>query len=108
MRKFTVLLMSFWLVFSLAACGNTQQAEEMESTANSETIAADVISDTEDESGEEVTDADDNATGEAEDDTQAEGSKVLVVYYSATGNTEAVAEPMESQYLSAPQRTWKL
>lgn len=92
MRKFTVLLMSFLLVFSLAACGNTQQTEETESTANSETIAADVISDTEDESSEEVTDADDNATGEAKDDTQAEGSKVLVVYYSATGSTEAVAE----------------
>ncbi|MCD8123987.1 MAG: flavodoxin [Lachnospiraceae bacterium] len=92
MRKFTVLLMSFLLVFSLAACGNTQQAEETESTANSETIADDVISDAEEESSEEVTDADDDTSENAEEDAEAEGSKVLVVYYSATGSTEAVAE----------------
>lgn len=92
MRKFTVLLMSFLLVFSLAACGNTQQAEETESTANSETIVDDVISDAEEESSEEVTDADDDTSENAEEDAEAEGSKVLVVYYSATGSTEAVAE----------------
>ncbi|MCD7760888.1 MAG: hypothetical protein LUH16_03815 [Clostridiales bacterium] len=68
MKKFTALLMSFLLVFSLAACGNTPQTEETESTANPETIADDVIPDAEEDSSEEVTDADDNATGEAEDD----------------------------------------
>ena len=92
MKKFTALLMSFLLVFSLAACGYTQQAEETESTANSETIADDVISDAEEESSEEVADANDAASEDAEEDTEAAGSKVLVVYYSATGSTEAVAE----------------
>lgn len=92
MKKFTALLMSFLLVLSLVACGNTQQAEETESTANSEIIADDVISDADEESSEEVTDADDAAVEDAEEDVEAEGSKVLVVYYSATGSTEAVAE----------------
>ncbi len=92
MKKFTALLMSFLLVFSLAACGNTPQAEEAESTANPETIADDVIPDAEEDSSEEVTDADDASTKDAEEDSEAAGSKVLVVYYSATGSTEAVAE----------------
>lgn len=92
MKKFTALLMSFLLVFSLAACGNTPQAEEAESTANSEAIADDIISNADEESSEEVTDADDAAAEDAEEDVEAEGSKVLVVYYSATGSTEAVAE----------------
>ncbi len=92
MKKFTALLMSFLLVFSLAACGNTPQAEETESTANPETIADDVIPDAEEDSSEEVTDADDASTKDSEEDSEAAGSKVLVAYYSATGSTEAVAE----------------
>lgn len=99
MRKLTALLMVFLLVFSLAACGNTQQAEETEQTSNSEnmtettdeTTEDSVVSDAEEESSEELADAGDSAVEDTDEDADTESGKVLVVYYSATGSTEAVA-----------------
>ncbi|MCD8054683.1 MAG: flavodoxin [Lachnospiraceae bacterium] len=99
MRKLTALLMSFLLVFSLAACSTTQQAEETEQTSDSEnmtettdeTTENSVVSDAEEESSEEIADAGDPAVEDTDEDADAESGKVLVVYYSATGSTEAVA-----------------
>ncbi|MCD8197750.1 MAG: flavodoxin [Lachnospiraceae bacterium] len=98
MKKFTVLWMSLLLVFGLVACGSTQQEEtEQETVAESaagdtdETLAEDADDaetlDEAEETGEEAA-----ADSELEDeDTDTERGKVLVVYYSATGSTEAVA-----------------
>lgn len=55
MKKLTALFLSLMLVFSLAACGNNQQAQDTTETP-------------------EIT-----------------GGKTLVVYYSASGNTEEAA-----------------
>ncbi len=99
MRKLTALLMSFLLVFSLAACSTTQQAEETEHSSDSEnmtettdeTTENSVVSDAEEESSEEIADAGDPTVEDTDEDADAESGKVLVVYYSATGSTEAVA-----------------
>ncbi|MCD8082827.1 MAG: flavodoxin [Clostridiales bacterium] len=99
MRKLTALLMSFLLIFSLAACGNTQQTEETEQTSDSENMTEttdetpedSVTSDAEEESSEELAHADDSAVEDTDKDADTESGKVLVVYYSATGSTEAVA-----------------
>lgn len=62
MKKLTALFLSLALIFSLAACGSNQQ------TGKTEPIAY------------------------GQDDTaQNSGDNVLVVYYSASGNTENVA-----------------
>lgn len=62
MKKLTTLFLSLALIFSLAACGSNQQ------TGKTEPIAY------------------------GQDDTaQNSGDNVLVVYYSASGNTENVA-----------------
>ncbi|MCD8122777.1 MAG: flavodoxin [Clostridiales bacterium] len=99
MRKLTALLMSFLLIFSLAACGNTQQTEETEQTSDSENMTEtidetpedSVTFDAEEESSEELAHADDSAVEDTDKDADTESGKVLVVYYSATGSTEAVA-----------------
>ena len=66
MKKITALFLSLVLVFGLAACGSTN------STNNSSTPA---------------TSAANSAKAKPENN-----GKILVVYYSATGNTKRVAQ----------------
>lgn len=67
MKKLTALLLSLALVLGLAACGNGDRPTATQSPT---------------------------ATASAENDPsiQPEGGKVLVAYYSASGNTERVAQ----------------
>ena len=76
MKKLTALLLSLVLVFSLAACGSTSKPAS--STTQPETSAP--------------TESTPTAPSETEPETQPETGKTLVVYYSASGNTERVAK----------------
>ena len=67
MKKLTALLLSLALVLGLAACGNGDRP----TAAQSPTAAA---------------------SAENDASIQPEGGKVLVAYYSASGNTERVAQ----------------
>lgn len=77
MKKLTALLMGIVLMFSLAACGtsNPPSSSAPESTPS---VASASPASTESESA-------------APDSEPSEGGKALVVYYSATGNTEQAA-----------------
>lgn len=77
MKKLIALLLSLMLVFSLAACGNNPQAAETE-PATSTPVSEETQ---EPKTSEETEDA----------DTESTGGKTLVVYYSASGNTENVS-----------------
>ena len=76
MKKLTSILLALVLVFSFAACSNN--SDNSASTANSTTSVP---------TGTQSTDesSDNNAD-------RSSNSKILVVYYSATGSTKAVAE----------------
>ena len=75
MKKITSILLALVLVFSFAACSNN--SDNSASTANSTTSAP----------------AGTQSTDESSDNTDSSSnSKILVVYYSATGSTKAVAE----------------
>lgn len=76
MKKLTSILFAMVLVFSFAACSNS--SDNVASTANS-TISAPANAQSTDESSDNNTDSSSN-------------SKTLVVYYSATGSTKAIAE----------------
>ena len=78
MKKISAILMSLVLVFSFAACSNQQSEQDASNTSNNDTTAA-----------LQTPSEDENET--AADSTDTEGGKTLVVYYSATGNTENVA-----------------
>lgn len=78
MKKLIALFLSLMLVFSLAACGNSQQTENTvpsTSEANVEPAASE-----------------EPADDPSETETEGSGGKTLVVYYSATGSTENVAK----------------
>lgn len=85
MKRLTALFLSLIFVFSLAACGNTQGDSNQETGSTVESTKSESSAQTEPtmepESLEEKTEG--NPEG-------AEG-KTLVVYYSASGNTEEVA-----------------
>lgn len=76
MKKITSILLALVLVFSFATCSNN--SDNSASTANS-TTSTPAGKQSTDESSDNNTDSTSN-------------SKILVVYYSATGSTKAVAE----------------
>ena len=82
MKKLTALLLSLTLVFSLTACGEDSGKNEI---ATFEPAMETIEQETVQAPSEQPTEA---ATAAPTEET---GGKTLVVYYSATGNTEEVA-----------------
>lgn len=83
MKKLTVILMSTVLTCTLAACGNNQKSENKDAASspdsnNEETLKSE-------NSGDEA------AASSSSDTANAGDGKTLVVYYSASGNTESAA-----------------
>lgn len=86
MRKITALLLMATMLFSLSACGNSDPnnestQSELERTQQSTEEQAENIQPNEAETEPE----------------QAAASNALVLYFSCTGNTEAVAEEIAAQ-----------
>lgn len=79
-QKFGSLLLAALMILSLTACGSKTSNDIPAQTLANGTTTEDTPAET----------PDDAATGDA--DNTASGSKVLVVYYSASGNTKRVAE----------------
>lgn len=79
-QKFGSLLLAALMILSLAACGSKTSNDTPAQTPSNDTPAENTPAET----------PDDAATGDA--DNTVSGGKVLVVYYSASGNTKRVAE----------------
>lgn len=84
MEKPAALLLSVVLVLSLAACGSANKPAS--STTQPETSAPT------EQPATEPAESSSTAPAESEPGTQPETGKTLVVYYSASGNTERVAK----------------
>ena len=84
MKKLTALLLSVVLVLSLAACGSANKPAS--STTQPETSAPTEQPTT------EPSESSSTVPAESDPGTQPETGKTLVVYYSASGNTERVAK----------------
>lgn len=84
MKKMTALFLSILMIFTLTACGSQSSGNE---SADTQSVS---------ENTETSAEASTEATTEASEEVSAEvsettGGKTLVVYYSATGNTEETA-----------------
>lgn len=102
MRRTISLLLSFTMIFALAACGrsvSTERQEEMQSAAQ-KTEELSELSQTVTEAEKQETEEQPNAetelsepvyasAGEQEEDVS---TRTLVVYFSCTGTTELIAE----------------
>ena len=84
MKKLTALLLSVVLVLGLAACGSANKPAS--STTQPETSAPT------EQPATEPSESSSTAPAESEPETQPKTGKTLVVYYSASGNTERVAK----------------
>lgn len=84
MKKLAALLLSVVLVLSLAACGSANKPAS--STTQPETSAPT------EQPATEPSESSSTAPAESEPETQPETGKTLVVYHSASGNTERVAK----------------
>lgn len=84
MKKLTALLLSVVLVLGLAACGSANKPAS--STTQPETSAPTEQPTT------KPSESSSTAPAESEPETQPKTGKTLVVYYSASGNTERVAK----------------
>lgn len=103
MRKVITLFMSILLVFSLVACGNQNNGGNSQTTESTESTSLESTqeqteqpSETQEEASTEGSEAETETetsteSSDTEPETQGKIGKTLVVYYSASGNTEAVA-----------------
>lgn len=86
MKKLVSILMMFAMLLSFTACGNSGTGEESENLTDS-------ASQTEQQTSapEKETDSSSENTSEETEPNKSE-AKALVVYFSCTGNTKAVAQ----------------
>ena len=86
MKKLAAIFLSLAMVLSLAACGNSSSNE----TSASETSDSAASSETQEPSAAPES-AESTEEPSSQPETEGEEGGTLVVYYSATGNTEQVA-----------------
>ena len=98
MKKLTAILLSVLLVFSLAACGNNQQAKDTTPEPSSEPVSETTSEPEKAEQSSETSSASqsENEDNTVDTDVESTGGKTLIVYYSASGNTEEVANYIAS------------
>ena len=98
MKKLTAILLSILLVFSLAACGNNQQATDTTPEPSSEPVSETTSEPEKAEQSSETSSASqsENEDNTVDTDVESTGGKTLIVYYSASGNTEEVANYIAS------------
>ena len=92
MKKIVALFLSFTIIFALSACGSQNSGNDT-ATSLPGNESAEVVTEA---PTEELTEAPTEAstemdTEEPSEDTESAEGKTLVVYYSATGNTEEAA-----------------
>ena len=87
-KKLLSLSLAAVMALSLAACGQSDTTDDSQSAGQSQEETSTPAPTPTPENGEDISTPD---ASEPEDSQSGESGGVLVVYYSATGNTEAVA-----------------
>ena len=88
LEKLLSLSLAAVMALSLAACGQSDATDDSQSAGQSQEEPSTPAPTPTPENGEDISTPD---ASEPEDSQSGESGGVLVVYYSATGNTEAVA-----------------
>lgn len=103
MKKIFPFIMTFAMMLSLTACGGGDNAGEPSRDREPETAVQTMTeqSGTKEDANETEPSSDmqesvqtEDPGGSPQEETQRTGTKALVVYFSATGNTKAVAETL--------------
>ena len=98
-KKLFAVMMASMLTFALAACGNTGNNGEESTIPEPSTMKAPVVETESESETEESTLPADTSEEATESETELEDMAVtgVVVYFSWSGNTEAVAAEIQNQ-----------
>lgn len=91
MKKFLVILLSLFFVLGLAACGSSDSGNVSDREPSGTPVASEPENVPETEPESDSAAPDEGSEVPSEEPAGNEGGKTLVVYFSATGNTEEVA-----------------
>lgn len=103
MKKIMSFIMILAMILSLTACGSGDSAGESSRDTDPETAAQTAAeqsgtkedtNETEPSSDTQEQEQTEESGGSSQEETEGAGAKALVVYFSATGNTKAVAETL--------------
>lgn len=100
MKKIFTLLLAAVMLFSFAACsgGNSETESNGNADSSQDMSEESSVPDTDIPNEAPETEPSENSEPEAEvsenPDPEPEGSKILVAYFSATGNTEGIAQQL--------------
>lgn len=98
MKKFVAFLLILMMAISLVACAGNNGSKETNSTEAENSVSEEIsmpeseAAESESENGSAQPDEIEETESIPETDTEVEGTKVLVAYFSATNTTEGVAE----------------
>lgn len=98
MKKFVAFLLILMMAISLVACAGNNGSKETNSTEAENSVSEEIsmpeseAAESEPENGSAQPDEIEETESIPETDTEVEGTKVLVAYFSATNTTEGVAE----------------
>ncbi len=97
MKKIGTILLAFIMILSLAACAGEEEPAGNSGTAPSQSSSneSEALSETENESRQPSETSEEAADGTASaTESEPESSRILVAYFSATNNTEGVAQKL--------------
>ncbi len=94
MKKITAIILAALMVLSLAACAGGRGTTDNNGNNELAQNAAEKSQTQEQTSGSDITQESDSNSSDSEPASEPEGSKILVAYFSATNNTEGVAQKL--------------
>lgn len=98
MKKAALTILSFFCIFAMSGCGNSQTDSNVDSdtTVQNTTAEPNESEETTAENSEIISTSESVTTPESEEESGSTDDETLVVYFSATGTTKGVAERIAS------------
>lgn len=98
MKKAVLTILSFFCIFAMPSCGNSQTDSEInsDSTVQSTTAEQTESEETTADNSDIISESESVTVSESEEESSSTGDETLVVYFSATGTTKGVAERIAS------------
>lgn len=98
MKKAALTILSFFCIFAMSGCGNSQTDSNIDSdsTVQNATVEPTESDEKNVENSDVISTSESDAISESEEESRDTEVETLVVYFSATGTTKGVAERIAS------------
>ncbi len=96
MRKAVLTILSFFCIFAMSGCGNSQTGSDIDSENSAQNTTAELTESKETAADNSDIISESVTVSEPEEEASSTDDEILVVYFSATGTTKGVAERIAS------------